>query len=162
MVTTFSGCRIYTTGFQSTMRMNNTGCKVTIVNSEVSAGVGNDRGFYCIINNAGTLTIESGSFWTKSSETEGNAPSALHHSSDGNTTINGGYFYSEKPAGKTQRTISGNYGTITMNGGYINIAPTSNKVSYGTGKSLQSCDVNHTHVTTGASLNYTKWVTTTP
>ena len=163
MRTTFSRCRIYTTGYQTAVRMNNSGCQVTIDDCEVSAGVGNTKGFYGIINNAGNLTINSGSIWTKSSTTEGNAPSALHHSgANANTTINGGYFYAEDPVSKTQRTISGNYGTITMNGGYINIAPTSTKVSYGSGKSLQDCNVPHMHVTTGAELTYTKVVATTP
>ena len=157
MQTTISNSWIYTTGYTSTIRMNNSGCRVTIEGSEISSGVGAEKGFYAIINNQGTLTISTTSVWTKSSTTEGNAPSAIHHSNAATTTIDSGYFW----AGQ-DRTISGNYGTITLNGGYYDKAPTSTKAECGTGKSLLDCTETHTHATTGTELTYTKYVTTTP
>ncbi len=154
-VTTYSNARINATGFQTAIRMNNTGCKVTVDgNTEVSSGTNATRGFYTIINNNGTLTINGGSFWTKSTPTTAdiNAPSVIHHSNGGaKTTINGGYFY-----GAEDRTISGNYGSIVLNGGYYDKAASSSKVSYGSGKAWTALDapVTHVHQTTGKSLSY--------
>ena len=154
---TYINAKIEATGFQTAIRINNTKCAVTINdNTEISSGTKSAKGFYGIINNNGTLTINSVSIYTKSAPTTQepsfNAPSAIHHSSAGATTvINDGYFY-----GAEDRTISGNYGTITINGGYFDKAPVSNKVKYGKDIELISLKVpvTHTHNTTGQSLSY--------
>ena len=154
---TYINAKIEATGFQTAIRINNTKCAVTINdNTEISSGTQRAKGFYGIINNNGTLTINSVSIYTKSAPTTQepsfNAPSTIHHSSAGATTvINDGYFYAA-----ADRTISGNYGTITINGGYFDKAPVSNKVKYGKDIELISLKVpvTHTHNTTGQSLSY--------
>ena len=90
--------------------------------------------------------------YTKSSTTDGNAPSALHHSgANAKTIINSGYFYAVQ-----DRTVSGGYGSITINGGYFDKAPGSSKVTYAEGLALTPLDpkATHVHKTTGATLEY--------
>ena len=152
MECTISNAIINATKHQTAIRINNSSCKVTITDSEVSSGTVGDSGFYAIINNAGNLTINNSSLYTKSSTTDGNAPSALHHSgSNAKTIINSGYFYAAQ-----DRTVSGGYGSITINGGYFDKAPGSSKVTYAEGLALTPLDpkATHVHKTTGATLEY--------
>ena len=73
------------------------------------------------------------------------------HSAGSNATINinGGYFFSNGT-----RVLSRSNGSITLNACYVNQEP-STGVKYGTGKSLVSTVVTHTHATTGDVLTYT-------
>ena len=160
--TTISGARIYTNGVQTVLKLDNTNCNVTINNSEMSSGIDTTASYYVVAHNNGNLTINSGSFYCKKNSviqhTKTKTPQNM------NTTINGGYFYSGDGAEYCLRAnVKGSDAIgMVLNGGYMNMEPSGTKVSYGSGKSLQNCDVKHTHATTDTELTYTKYVTTTP
>lgn len=158
---TISGARIYTCGKQTALVSNSNTTSVTISDSELSSGISATNSFLAIANNRGTVTIESGSFYSKNYD-------VIRHTKTvgtGNlltTIVNGGYFYSGDGATYCLRAAQKGVGAgLVLNGGYTNIEPSGSCVYYGSGKSLQDCDVDHVHATTGDNLNYTKVVTTT-
>ncbi|MBQ7575613.1 MAG: hypothetical protein IJT26_03685 [Bacteroidales bacterium] len=147
-ITTFTNATVYSTGKQTAIRLNNANCTVNINDSEISSGIASTESFNAIANNNGTLNVNSGSLYAKSG-------AVIIHSGGGNNTIsniNGGYFY----GGGTQCLRANTYGSMTINGGYMNIQPSGNKYVCGTEKQIVPLadPVTHAHQTTGTTLSY--------
>lgn len=146
--TTVTNARVYSTGKQTAIMLNNAKCTVNINNSEISSGIESTESYNAIANNNGTLNVNSGSLYAKSG-------AVIIHSGGGNNTIsniNGGYYYGEG----TQCLRANTYGSMTINGGLMNIQPSGNKYVYGTEKQIVTLadPVTHVHQTTGTTLSY--------
>ena len=141
----------------------------TVTDSEISSGT--ESAGVPALNTGGSnssLTINSGSFYSSASSRAVLVSGAgmAKSTSAGTTVINGGYFYASGGA----VAIKGNYTgsdhmtKVTINGGYFCTTTvwSGNSPTYGSGKSEQSCSVNHTHETTGVEYTYTFKVDTTP
>ena len=145
----YSNVKVIATRQVTCMYQNSSNSKVTIDNCEFTSGAEDGQhGYYGLVVNAGTLNFNSGSIYINADSSQ--QYSAVHSAGkNANISINGGYFFSNGT-----RVLSHSNGTITLNACYVNQEP-STGVKYGTGKSLVSTVVTHTHATTGDVLTYT-------
>lgn len=148
-VVNFNNAKTVATRQVTCMYQNNTSTTVNITDSEFTSGAESGQyGYYGLVVNAGKMNFNSGSIYINAESTQ--QYSAVHSAgTNANISINGGYFFSNGT-----RVLSRSNGSITLNACYVNQEP-STGVKYGTGKSLVSTVVTHTHATTGDVLTYT-------